>query len=85
MGLEFRMCSTGTIHIFDEFGQSLCGNYRKGKCNPISIEEIMGYNFKRIKLLSDLSPSQALAVAEALQALKINICANCVRELYKNI
>jgi len=84
--MSYTFCvynETGEVHILDSIGTALCG---KIKINKYNCEEIGIYiNKTKFKPFKNLSEDEAIAVAHSLQVLSgINICANCVRTLYRN-
>lgn len=82
--------NTEVIHIFREIQNNLllklvrftlCGrSLNKENCKKLGIY-VDGSPYKPFK---NLSEDEARSLAQSLQALGVNICADCVRELYKN-
>jgi len=82
--MDYTFCiykETGEVHILDFIGKALCGKIEEGNCEEIGIY----INETKFKPFKNLSECEAIAVAHSLQVLSdINICANCVRTLYRN-
>ena len=90
MGYTFCVYETGVVHILDD-GWALCGKIDEESCKKMGIWKITSTDaegkrrLKKIKLLENLSKSEAIAVAHSLQVLSgINICGSCVASLYRN-
>jgi len=85
--MKFSFCvylKTGEVHILDEGGQPLCKIIDPSFCRELTLK-YPAEKDELTKPLKELSECEAVAVAHALQVIRsVNICANCVRKLYRD-
>ncbi|NPA32670.1 MAG: hypothetical protein GXO04_03485 [Aquificae bacterium] len=83
MGFTFCVYKrTGEVHILGDDGQALCKLIDPSACGELKLQYPME---ELTKPLTALLECEAVAVAHALQVLRgVNICANCVRKLFKD-